>query len=191
MLSWTDWGNPWKSPFKTVISQSNFKPDISEMQVRIVSTSGNLFSNATMNGKIPTEVYQTLPQFCKNESFPTHSWNWECEAGQLSTTKCHCMIIFQVSLVSFEITTLCTPSQANIFSYTVLQWLTWRNNALAVRDASNSGKLSTNAGNTQNSLQSQCHGENTDFLEFPSFTEKLAEDCECSHHTSTGSTHKT
>jgi len=124
------------------------------------------------------------------ESSLTHCKNWECEVGQLSATKCHCITIFQVSLVSFAVTTLCTPSQANIFSYAVLQWLTWRNNAFSVCGASNSRKLSTNAGNTQNSLQSHCHGENTDFLEFPSFTEKLAKDCECSHHPSTGTTHK-
>jgi len=66
MLAWRDWGNPWKSPFKTVISQSKFKPDISQMRVRILSISGNLFINAALNGKIPTNTYQTLPQFCKH-----------------------------------------------------------------------------------------------------------------------------
>jgi hypothetical protein len=124
------------------------------------------------------------------ESSPTHSWNWECEVGQLSATKCHCITMFHVSLVNCAVTALSIPSQANTFLYTVLKWLTWRNNAFAVCGASNSGKLSTNAGNTQNSLQSQCYGKNTDFLEFPSFTEKLADDCECSHHPSTRSTHK-
>ena len=124
------------------------------------------------------------------ESSPTHCWNWECEVGQLSANKYQCISIFQVSLLSFAVTILSTPSQANTFSYAVLQWLTRRNNASAVCGASNSGKLSTNAGNTQSSLQSQCHEEKTDFLEFPSFTEKLAEDCECSHHPSTDSTHK-
>lgn len=93
--------------------------------------------------------YEDVP-----ERSPTHCWKWECEVGQLSATKCNCITIFQVSLVSFAVTTLSTPSQANIFSYAVLQWLTWRNNAFAVCGASNSGKLSTNAGNTQNSLQS-------------------------------------
>jgi hypothetical protein len=97
--------------------------------------------------------YEDVPESCH-----THCWNSECEVGKLSVTKCHCITIFQVSLVSFAITTLSAPSQDNIFSYTVLQWLTWRNNAFAVCGASNSGKLSTNAGNTQNSLQSQCHG---------------------------------
>lgn len=116
--------------------------------------------------------YEDVP-----ESSLTHCWNWECEVQQLSATKCHCITIFHVSLVSFAVTTLRTPSQANIFSYAVLQWLTWKNNEFAVRGTSNSRKLSTNAGNTQNSLQSQWHGDNTDFLEFPSFTEKLAKDC--------------
>jgi len=58
------------------------------------------------------------------ESSPTHCWNCECEVGQLSATKCHCITIFQVSLVSFTVTTLSTPSQANILSNAVLQWLT-------------------------------------------------------------------
>jgi hypothetical protein len=145
MLAWRDWGNPWKSPFKTDISQSKFKPDIPQMQVRILSTSGNLFSNAAMIGKIPTEVYQTLPQFCKNVLW-IRTWKLPHSLLELrmwsraaSATKCHCITIFQVSLVSFAVTTISTPSQANIFSYTVLQWLTWRNNAFAVCGASNSG----------------------------------------------------
>ena len=107
--------------------------------------------------------YEDVP-----ESSPTHCWNWECEAGQLSTTICHCITIFQVSLASFAVTTLSTASQANLFSSKNLEWLTWRNNAFALHSASNSGKLSLNTGNTQNSFQSQRNGENTDFF-FRSF----------------------
>jgi len=47
-------------------SHITVKIQTSQMRVRILSTSGNLFINAALNGKIPTNIYQTLPQFCKN-----------------------------------------------------------------------------------------------------------------------------
>ena len=33
--------------------------------------------------------YEDVP-----ESSPTHCWNWDCEVGQLSATKCHCITNF-------------------------------------------------------------------------------------------------
>jgi hypothetical protein len=90
----------------------------------------------------------------------------ELQMVQLYATRCSCIAILWVSLVSFAAITLCVASQrvfivVRVFRLQV-KWLIW-NKAFTRNFASNAGQCFGNAWNAQNSFRWQCHGEDANF----------------------------